>query len=352
MMLLKRPSRTWIFLLAGLVVVRLFILSPDLIEKFYSLGFYPLLGRFMRYLTGWLPFSLGDILYGIFILLIFREIVRWVNWFWKKEKPDFIQDSMSSYAMVFLFIYLAFNILWGLNYNRKNIGNQFGLEVESVDTTLLLPLTEKLRDKTNQCRSNYTDLNNYSEVAISGYHELSKAIPFLQPAPVSIKSSLLGSIGNYIGYSGYFNPFTGEAHVNTTIPKFMLPFVAGHEIGHQLGYAKEHEASFLGHLAAKASGNLSMQYSSYLNMFLAAHHELKRVDSLAAKAIWKGLDAKVLQDIQLYRDYLDQYDTPFGLWVDQFYNQYLKLNEQPSGMRSYNLVTVWLIAWFKKYGEI
>ncbi len=60
-------------------------------------------------------------------------------------------------------------------------------------------------------------------------------------------------LGNYLGFTGYYNPFTGEAQVNTTVPLFVQPFTTCHEIGHQLGYAKENEANFAGYLAAKSS---------------------------------------------------------------------------------------------------
>jgi hypothetical protein len=34
----------------------------------------------------------------------------------------------------------------------------------------------------------------------------------------------------------------------------------------------------------------------------------------------------------------------------RFYNQYLKMNRQPKGTRTYNEVVAWLIAYQKKYG--
>ncbi len=57
-------------------------------------------------------------------------------------------------------------------------------------------------------------------------------------------------LGNYLGFTGYYNPFTGEAQVNTTVPQFLLPNIALHEMGHQIGYAKEDEANFSAYLAA------------------------------------------------------------------------------------------------------
>ena len=82
-------------------------------------------------------------------------------------------------------------------------------------------------------------------------------ICFPQYRTAAIKTSLWGWLGNYLGFYGYYNPFTGEGQVNTTIPKFLQPYITCHEIAHQLGYAKENEANFVGYLAAASSKDAS-----------------------------------------------------------------------------------------------
>jgi hypothetical protein len=37
-------------------------------------------------------------------------------------------------------------------------------------------------------------------------------------------------------------------------------------------------------------------------------------------------------------------------YISKFYDQFLKLNRQPKGTRTYNEVVAWLIAYQKKYG--
>jgi hypothetical protein len=37
-------------------------------------------------------------------------------------------------------------------------------------------------------------------------------------------------------------------------------------------------------------------------------------------------------------------------FVSVFYDNYLKMNNQPKGNRTYNEVTSWLISYLKKYG--
>ena len=124
-----------------------------------------------------------------------------------------------------------------------------------------------------------------------------KNIPFIEYKGASVKSSFYGWLGNYLGFTGYYNPFTGEAQVNTTVPKFLLPFITLHEMGHQLGYAKEDEANFSGYLAAANSHDTLFQYSAYLDLFVYANREVFYFDSSASKNAVKQLIPEVKADL-------------------------------------------------------
>src|SRR5687768_14965936 len=109
----------------------------------------------------------------------------------------------------------------------------------------------------------------------------------------SIKPSFYSYAGNYLGFSGYYNPFSGEAQVNTTIPAFSQPFVSCHEIGHQLGFAKEDEANFAGFLSARKSPNPAFRYSVYFDMYGYALRDLFNRDSVSARQLHNQLDSQV-----------------------------------------------------------
>jgi glucose-6-phosphate dehydrogenase assembly protein OpcA len=89
--------------------------------------------------------------------------------------------------------------------------------------------------------------------------------------------------GNILGFEGYYNPFSGEGQVNTTVPVFEQPFVACHEIGHQVGYAKENEANFAGFLACRLHTSPVFRYSVYFDMYNYSINELYRNDSSRAR---------------------------------------------------------------------
>jgi hypothetical protein len=293
-------------------------------------------------LTGWLPFSLGDLLYILFgvwllwqMVLLFRGKVVGGRW---KVASNFIQIVLS--------IYILFNVLWGLNYNRQSPAGLFGLAVaDSLTAPQLREMTILLANQTNRYRpQDITHEARARELATALFQR--EGFPAVKPA--SIKASIFGKLGNYMGYSGYYNPFSGEAQVNTAVPDFLIPFVACHETAHQAGFAKENEANFVGFLAARRSADSSMLYSAYFSMYLYANGQLRRLDSVAARQNYEQLLPAVKQDIQVYRDYLKAYDNPLGDAVDLFYHQFLRLNQQPAGMATYSKVILWLHAVYIK----
>jgi len=82
------------------------------------------------------------------------------------------------------------------------------------------------------------------------------------PAVNSFKPSLFGNIMSYTGILGYYNPFTAEAQYNSALPSTYLPFTLAHESSHQLGFAREQEANFVGYLLGIHSKNTELRYST------------------------------------------------------------------------------------------
>src|SRR5690606_33086874 len=132
---------------------------------------------------------------------------------------------------------------------------------------------------------------------------------------------------------------------NTTVPVFIQPFTTCHEIGHQLGYAKESEAKFAGFLAASSTDDPAFLYSVYFDMYAYAARYLYLADSNALKQISNTLSESVKDDIKELRSFYRKHSTPIETAIDKLYAEYLKANEQPSGRMSYNEVVALLIAY-------
>jgi hypothetical protein len=258
-----------------------------------------------------------------------------------------------------LAVYIVFNLFWGLNYNRRGIDYQLKLDSLNYTNDDLKQVTMLLAIKMNELQPSSTITRQKLRKkrylfrnAISAYNNFQSKNDLLQYRFPSVKPSLFSYFGNYLGFTGYYNPFTGEAQVNTTVPLFVRPFTTCHEIGHQLGYAKESEANFAGYLSATSSHDSSFLYSVYFEMFAYSSRYLYYADSLSLKEISKQLSPGVKKDIRELREFYDSYDNPLETAIDRLYSQYLKANQQPSGKMSYSEVIAMLIAYYKRIGKV
>lgn len=348
-----------ILIIIGCIKIATFY--PLWIEKNYSRGIYLYVSGFYRTLFGWFPFSAGDILYaaaGVFLSVTAFRLVK------KCIKRDFTKGDVKrifqKVFFIFSTIYLWFNLSWGLNYNRPGIAYQLQLPSERHSEEDLKEITDTLLKKVNETRSMLGDgkikYKSYHQVfnqAQAAYSQTAAAgFSFLAYNAKSVKRSMYGRIGNFLGFLGYYNPFTGEAQLNLTMPRFLIPYVTCHEMAHQLGYASESEANFVGYLAAVQSTDTLFHYSAYFDLFNYANTELYLKDSVAAKNNYKKLSPAVKNDVRELREYWRKSDNAIEPFIKIFYDHYLKANQQAEGVKSYNDVTGWLIAYSKKYGRI
>ena len=351
-----------IILLLAVLAIHFFSQRPILVEKYYASGLYPIISIFLRSVFGLLPFSLGDCLYALVAFFLMRRMFFKCRSFFIKNKTEVtIQKKKSIYSWFIWIagIYLVFNIFWGINYNRLGVAHQLGMKINTYDKEDLKKINLLLCDKINE--SKLQSLNDSIQTkstsmmykqAANAYSVAAKKYSFLKLNRPLLKTSLWGWLGNYLGFAGYYNPFTGESQVNTQVPNFLQPYIACHELGHQLGYAKEMEANFVGYLVARESQIPSFQYAAYLQLFGYANSNLYTMDSVAAKQYRAALLPSVKADLVKWRQYNIRYSNPIEPIVSWLYGLFLKGNQQPQGILSYDRVTAFLIAFYKKYGMI
>jgi hypothetical protein len=362
---MKKSVRTSTLVTGSTVLIIILLIKiatfyPAWVEEKFSRGVYPYIATFCRQIFGKLFFSLGDVIYfitGLFLLLGVVKFSRIVI----NRRVKFLNYKrfVTKVFFVCAIIYILFNVLWGLNYNRLGIGTQLGLQAESHSVNDLKSITSLLVAKVNEKRlalkTEKIDYPAYPQIfykAQLAYQAVASDYDFLQYRTASVKPSLYGHLGNFLGFLGYYNPFTGEAQLNLTQPKFLIPFVTCHEMGHQLGYASESEASFVAYLAAIKSADTLFHYSTYFDLFAYANRELFLRDSVAAKKNYNELDTLVKQDVIELRQYWRKSENFVTPLIRTFYDQYLKANQQDKGLQSYNEVIGLLIAYYKKYHRL
>jgi hypothetical protein len=253
------------------------------IEDVYSVKIYPYIALIQRAITGWLSFSIGDILYLALGIWLFVKIIKTIRAVIKRKitRQKTIQRAFKL-ARFIMWMYIIFNLVWGWNYHRKGLDHQLELPVGKYSSSEVKQVLDEVIVKLNENRrmiSADTTLppRTFSQLrtgAKESYDAAAAQWSFLQYSSVSIKKSLYSRAAQYFGFTGYYNPFSGEAQLRTQLPEILKPFIICHEIGHQVGYAKEEEASFAGYLAASHSKDPYFRYSVYLDLYTSVRSKL------------------------------------------------------------------------------
>ncbi|WP_439131329.1 DUF3810 domain-containing protein [Polaribacter sp.] len=342
-----------IFLPIQVLLVQLAAKNPAFIERYYSNGIYPYISSFFRVVFGWIPFSFGDVLlaFGLFIFL--RFIFRLIKTRFRNFIPKIIH-----FVAVLSIIYFCFYLFWGLNYYREPLAKNLNYQQKKYTTKQLQKVTEHIITKLNrhqvkitkndtlQVKNPYQPKEMYTMAAL-GYRNLAQDYPQLAYQFSSIKSSLMSLLQSYNGTSGYLNPLTGEAHVNDKIPKTSYPTTTCHEMAHQIGFAAENEANFVGFLAANYNDDVYFKYASYRMAFGYCIREIRKRDPELSKTLWQSVHKGIIKDFNASYQFWQQYQNPFEPIVKKGYNAYLKANKQAKGVESYNYVVDLLISYFE-----
>jgi len=345
--------------IAGLFILLVLIFSlknyPEFIERYYSSGLYTFIRNGFQFLFNYLPFSVGDVLYIVIIVLL---IIGCFQFFRLLINKQFRNASFLFLGFILkLEIAIAtFYMLWALNYFRQPALERLKLQDYEYDVTQLVAVTSMLIDSANSSRSklqasdlkvSYQGILDPAVIAINGLSSFEPPLIAIKPMA---KKSLLSPLLNYIGTAGYYNPFTGEAQFNSMMPVFTQPFVACHEMAHQMGFGAEDEANFAGFIAGKSSDNKLLKYSAY---YLAAQefmNEVWRTDSTAFIQMKGKISPAVIQDLETERKYWTKYQGGAARLSSIFYDNYLKANKQPGGLKTYNRMIKLSMAYYRKKG--
>ena len=341
-----------IMLLVQILVLQIISLFPRFVEDYYSNGIYVGISNLSRIVFGWIPFSIGDIIYFLVIFLLLR-------WLWKIRKSFKAnwKDHVLKVLSFFSIFYFLFNFLWGVNYHRVPLFEKMEIKKEYTDAELLA-FTKTVIAKTNEIHMQIVMDKNlkvafpYSqqevfEKNVDGYAELAKIHPYFFYDNTSVKKSIISLPLSYMGFAGYLNPFTNEAQVNDKLPMYSFPATAAHEMAHQIGYASESEANFIGFLASVKNKDLYMQYSGYTMALRYCLGNWEVRDESILDELLATVNPGIRGNFRESRTFWDQYETFIEEGFKIFYDNFLKLNSQEEGLDSYSKFVDLMVNYYK-----
>jgi hypothetical protein len=335
------------------VIIFLFGLSSSLVENVYSNHLYQFIAVAQRFLSRLLPFPLGDLLYLLLIGFVLYQIVRLISKAIRKRlvRQDRVLIPLLL-ARFLLILYIAFKLLWGLNYSRPPINRRLRISDEKYTNKELIALAEYLIKNINRIQiqrnanpgienKHYSIAELQASAALS-YADLAKTNNFFLYRQPVVKKPLNTWLITKIGLEGYYSPVSGEANLNMRIPAPNLPFVTCHEIAHQLGIGREDEANLVGYLCATHSKDLNFQYSGNYAVLKNVLFELRIKEPKRYPAIIKNLNPTTKADYKADRNFWMQYNSDMYLYMDMALDSFLKLNNQDKGINSYQDIVIWL----------
>ncbi len=329
-------------------------------------------GRF----TGLVPFSVGEILLGLGVLLVAVAGVLWIPWLVTaivrklRKKPG--RGAGRGFRIFYLFFawtLLIVCLIMTLNcfilYHASTFSeNYFGEDNGGYTLEELITVRNMVVEECNRLallmeRDEAGDIvydGDLGEAAIEAMQKLGKTYDRLDgyyPHPKPLYTSDFFS-QQYM--CGYYFPFSMEANYNTVMYIMNKPSTLCHELAHLRGYIYEDEANFISYLACIRSDDIVFQYSGYLSV-------LNYLDNDFYKAVGRDREAYLAQpriSAQVTRDNVfvtdDEWERINGKALidtetveavsDAVVDTTLKANGVQDGMISYSRVVRLLLQYY------
>jgi len=349
-----------VFLLIGIWLFMISASFPYITEKIYSSFIYKIISRNLSKISGLFPFSLAEIAIVFLVLFIIIYAFRFIFCLIRRRDIKQIKKLFLNIVTAAGIIYFAFQMLWGLNYNRVRLDETLKLDTTTPTQQELVSLCEHLIEKANNLRK---DLNENKDnnimklpyekaealkIAYKGFKKASLYYPNLDEKYGRPKGIVLSRLMCYTGITGFFFPFTGEANVNMHVPDPFFPFVIAHEMAHQIGFAREDEANFIAYIACINHPDIYFKYSGTLSALNYTMGALRKVDNIKHGELLATYSEGVARDIQYNNEFWNRYSGPVEKISDRINDTYLKTQNQKSGVKSYGAVVDLLIAEHRK----
>ncbi len=354
----------WLLLLGICLIAPYF---PQLVAKYYTQGLFRYWTIGLRFLFGWLPFAIGEIIYVLcFIALIINTYrhftsIKNFNTIWHKLRFVCIK-----FAWLLIKLYVVFQFIWGLNYVQPNAASSYYLTVyppknAQIALDEINVLTNELIQELNQTKAELNMIRpqkmDFDQLCLRVQFAYSREAIYKRKLKFqfsNFKKAVFPSWGDYIGYLAFYQPITGEAIVRSDLPVWTQPYTMAHEMAHQLGYASETDANFIAYVVAAESGDPILRYSMLLQMFSYAQDaQLLLIAGNKGFSAWEAqikinkslLSPDVLKDRADIRAF---FVASAGKQIEastKLYDQFLKWNQQAAGLASYADVLKWVRAY-------
>lgn len=330
------PIRLTIWLVA--IAAAVAPLSPRLVERAYSRGFFPRLQALVTSISNLTSLALFDVLIVVAVIawvgLAARDIYRAKRGRRLRAIVPIARRSITLAAVA----YLVFLAVWGLNYRRVPMRDKVAFAADRVSRPAALSLLSETVDHLNRLYDTaHRDLSGAAPVNDRALAEaFDRARRDIGQPTTTVagrpKRTLLDPYFRRAGVAGMTDPYFLETFVASDLLPVEQPFILAHEWSHLAGFADESEANYLGWLACLRGGD-GAQYSGWLFLY---GELVAAVPPRDARPVMARLSAGPRDDLRAIRERLQRNLNPrvsAAGW--KVYDQYLKANRVDEGTESY-----------------
>ncbi len=312
--------------------------------------------RFLSWLLDPLPFSMAEVCWATAILGLIGFLIRTV-WLLvlREDRLRRLVRRLLALVTAVLLVAGGYTALWGANYYGSSFSQRSGLTARGATADELYTLTisfaaaasewsdQVSRDENGVFNEEVSDLFARSEGIYDG---ILAEFPCLSGPERTPKPMLFSRLMSYLGFTGFFFPFTGEANLNVDAPRALLPATIAHELAHQRGVAAEQEANFVAILTGLRSDDPAYRYSSALMGYIHLSNALYSASYEKWSQTGGYLNEQVRADLAANRTYWQQFETPVETAAEAVYDNFLQTYGQELGMQSYGACVDLLVAYY------
>ena len=276
--ILRSPYRTSVVILLLLLVIFNLLSLRKGFSDFFTANIMPVFLNTYGRLMGALPFSAGEFMILLGLLLIAAVLIFGVLLIFLRKRQGyrtFCRVFYKTFLMILLSVAMIMTLNCSIPYGCSD------LEMKSHADAYTIGDLEKLRaflvEKCNVMAKEFPrdenghliydpDLSELNDRTKELMHSLSEEFPRLSGYYPDMKPILNSTFMSQSRLMGIYFPFSLEANYNPKMYITNHAFVFCHEYAHLKGYMQEDEANFLAFRACLLSDDPYVVYSGYLGV--------------------------------------------------------------------------------------
>ena len=306
---------------------------PRGFADYYGEKIFPAISSFFQSLNMFFQHSVTENLVIILVPVLTVGFIAWLVILIKKLLSEgalkYLYKSYRNLVIIGLIVAILFQLMHGINYRRTDVEDELDL-VTSEELTFeqycaalrwaylgMIEARSHLGEDYNGVAHMQNSFENSASYACSlldafcDEYDVPLSENYLRAKPVS-----LSHYWSYTYIVGMYDPFLGEANVNTDymgVNEF--PLTICHELCHAKGYAGETDCNLLAALACCSSTRADFRYAGYYEIFwsiypiaeeygdaigevVPAYYATPEMDPVyrdmrASINYWKNIDAEV-----------------------------------------------------------